>query len=287
MASLSLAREEVVIFFRKHQTLAPKLPHRLLTSSILQVPETAEQGTFFRNKVMRNQMKRIIVPIIAACALVQAQAAPLVVFENDFNGALPPEISGAGSTVSVAGFSGISGFSGNYLHNDTLPPENTVLTLTGLPAHDSVDIDFLLALLDSWDGIDGGFDPDFFNVSVDGTTILTASYDNFGGANTAVGLLLTSGVDLAGSPVQADYPDSAYDMSSVALLSFPHSASSLTVRFFGSGAGYQGITDESFAIENLKVTVNTVPGSVPDGGSTAGLLVLGMTALAAFNRKRG
>jgi hypothetical protein len=38
-----------------------------------------------------------------------------------------------------------------------------------------------------------------------------------------------------------------------------HSSSTLSIEFFASGSGWQGSTDESWAIENLQVTANPVP----------------------------
>lgn len=230
-------------------------------------------------------MKRLIVPIIGALALVQAQATPLIVFNNNFNGALPSEISGVGFLASVEGYAGVGAFSGNYLRNSSGAGSAIVLSLSGLPAHDSVDLDFLLAVIDSWDGDSGGCcNPDHFNVRVDGTTVLTAGYTIFGGnAESPAGSLL---IDSSHRAVNASWNDEAYDMSSVAALALAHSASTLTVEFFPDGAGWQAGDDESFAIENLTVTINATGPSVPDGGSTAGLLALGVAALAAFNRKR-
>jgi hypothetical protein len=41
-----------------------------------------------------------------------------------------------------------------------------------LASHDSIDVDFLLAAIESWDGADnGGWSPDFFHVEVDGISI--------------------------------------------------------------------------------------------------------------------
>ena len=53
------------------------------------------------------------------------------------------------------------------------PASKTTLTLTGLPSHTSLDLDFVLAILESWDGEDGDHGPDHFNVSVDGNLVFS------------------------------------------------------------------------------------------------------------------
>ena len=58
--------------------------------------------------------------------------------------------------------------------------EAATLKLEGLPQHSSIDLDFLFAALDSWDGstIEGGrAAPDFFNVSVDGELVFSETFD--------------------------------------------------------------------------------------------------------------
>jgi hypothetical protein len=56
----------------------------------------------------------------------------------------------------------------------------SVLTLKGLPEHTSLDVSFLLAIIDSWDG-SGEVGPDFFNVEVDGKLIFSQTFSNVEG----------------------------------------------------------------------------------------------------------
>jgi len=225
-------------------------------------------------------MKKLFPLLLGMALLVPARAGTLVAFEDDFNGAAPAEISG-GSITSVEGYDGIGGFSGGYYYN---PSSTTTLSLAGLPAHDSVDVDFLLAVIDSWDGISGGCcNPDYFSVAIDGVTVLTASYTIFGNTDSPAGALLFSGGHVA---VNGGWADQAYDMTALSELAVAHSASTLTVDFYVHGAGFQFGSDESFAIENVKVTVNTVDTGVPDVGATAGLFALSLGALAFFRRRQ-
>ena len=79
------------------------------------------------------------------------------VFATDFDdGIVPSEFSGVGSLAGVEGFSGLGNgtnrFGGNLLFNQS-NNDQTVLTLTNLPDHESVDLKFLLAIIDgNWRG---------------------------------------------------------------------------------------------------------------------------------------
>ena len=229
-------------------------------------------------------MRRISAAMVGLGLMaLPASAASLVVFSTDFEGSLPAEVTGAGGIELSGGFSGY-GFGSKYYRNSALGGTSTVLSLTGLPAHSSVDLDFLLAVLDSWDGLTGGgsVDPDYFNVKVDGTVVVTSSYDQFTpGDELPIGSPLGTWTSLAAG----GWADRPYDFAAVPSLSFPHSASTLTVEFYSSGAGFQYLDDESWAIDNLKVTVETI-GAVPEGGLTAGLFGLGLIALGAARRRR-
>jgi hypothetical protein len=58
--------------------------------------------------------------------------------------------------------------------------------------------------------------------------------------------------------------------------SIPHSASSVTITFLMQGPGNQNLDDESWAIDNLRVSVNALPEA-----DTIALLAAGGLALAA------
>lgn len=134
------------------------------------------------------------------------------VFSSDFDGgSIPVEVTaGSAALTPVQGYAGLgatgNAFGGSFLRS---PTANTVtLQLSGLPAHGSVDIAFLLAAIDSLDG--------------------TGSY----------------------------FTDSAYDLGrEPALRGIPHTASSLTLQFVIEGAGVQNLGDESWAMDNLVVSL--------------------------------
>lgn len=191
-------------------------------------------------------------------------AASVALYSNDFDGnevfypGVTGGLSGETGTESVQGYSAVAGFSGNLLRNATTgnPASYTTLTLSNLPTHTSIDINFLFAFIDSWDSTDGSPAPDWFNVKVDGVSVLQITAANASGTNTYGGAVLDP---LTHRGWWGNYGERAFDMGPESALSMAHSASSLTIDFFAGGTGWQGGSDESWAIENLQVTANPVP----------------------------
>ena len=172
------------------------------------------------------------------------------------------------------GYSGVTGFDSNFARGTAI-----TAFLNGLPTHTTIGIDFLLAVIDSWDGLSGDYSPDIFEVKVDGNTVFSAGYDIFDAADQSpvLGTQLAYNVALGFS----GWNDAAYDMASVAALQgIAHSASTMSVQFLFANS--QGIDDESFALENLRISVDSA--SVPEPSIIAlfGLALSGF----AFARRR-
>jgi len=221
--------------------------------------------------------------VVAGALLIAAgSVSAQQVFFSDFESTLAAEVTGDGSIQGSQGYSAF-GFGNNLFRNSAFgdPAGATVLTLINLPAHDAVSLDFLLAAIDSWDSTNGNPSPDLFNVELDGVNIFQATFANTSGSNQytppAGGLLIDNGnLGFAG------FLDDGFDMSfEPTLHNIPHTASTLTIRFFASGAGWQGGDDESFGIDNLSVTLTQVP--TPGAASLAILGVL----LAVRRRRQG
>jgi len=186
-------------------------------------------------------------------------------FSTNVNGGLSGEMSIEG----VQGYAN-DGFQGDFLRNIASgnPATATILTLQNLPKHNVIDINFLFAMIDSWDGansIEGNpYAPDFFNVKVDGKSLLHIS-SNYQGEK--LGTLSNRGFTTNG------YEDQAFDMNSESALEIKHSKSDLTIEFFANGAGWQGRrNDESWGIEDLSVEVKTVADLKAEGNSLANTL---------------
>ena len=191
------------------------------------------------------------------------------------------------TAATPAGYQGV-GFRPGMIFNDATgnPAGAVAASASGLPAHTSLNISFLLAVIDSWDGDTsrgGSNPPDIFNITVDGVSVFARTFDNFdlNDQSASTANLLSFGSNLGFS----SWNDSAYDFTgSNALLNIPHTAASVDIRFFASGAGWQGGADESFGLDRLLISVNT--SDVPEPGSLA-LLGFGLAGLALRRRLPG
>jgi hypothetical protein len=155
------------------------------------------------------------------------------------------------------------------------------LTLSNLPAHTDVNISFLMAFLNSWDSVNGSPAPDNLEVWVDGGLKGSYTSNNAGGSVTDIG-----GGTLIAQYVQFDtsyfYSDTVVSMAGDPAYTFAHTASTLTVQWVASGAGWQGWSDEGYGIDNLMVTLLPVPEP-----ATPVLFALGLAALARRASRRG
>ena len=242
--------------------------------------------------------------------------ASATTYSFDFDTGISAQWSGITNLESVQGYAGLGTgsnvFTGNFLRNEsggygstpTSPssPDPTVLTLTGLPAHTRVSLGFLLAVIDSWDGNSSAkienypVGPDYFNVRVvDGNNIWTFSqtFTNFTNVSQSY-----SGPMLGGGPsdrgFNATWLDSAYDMGlDPVFQNIPHTGATLTVEWFASGAGWQGenvrfggTQDESWAIDNVRVTLNDVHAPLPPTVFLLGSGLLGLGCLGLRRRNQ-
>ena len=208
------------------------------------------------------------------------------VFSTNFDSGVPTQLSGTTTLTAVQGYTGLgtgtNTFNGSLLQNatgngtgatpSTIPQTPTTLTLTNLPTHTSIDLNFLLGIINSWDGFANAntpnLAPDFFNIRVDGSLLLHGSFDNVTATGTGQGYLPPAGVQLTPRPF-TDLGfngtggftfDSAWNLGlDPQFNNIPHTGSTLTIDFFADGAGFQGNTNESWGIDNLEVILNGVP----------------------------
>ena len=182
------------------------------------------------------------------------------------NNANPDGFSGNFSVVPVQGYQGIgptlNAFDASFLRSGS----SATLTLTNLPEHDRIDVGFLLAIIDSWDGNDRGFPTgDFFNVLVDGSPIFRETFSSFSLAEQSysapTGGRLSFGTQLG----FAGFADSAYNMFlEPKLQQIAHRGSTLTITWLANGPGWQGGDDESWAIDNLAIKLWKGQTSIPN-----------------------
>ncbi len=219
------------------------------------------------------------------------------IFTSDFEDGMPLEFihdAAVAGLVDVQGYDGLGNdvgntFSGSFLQNTSggtasepgsVAPQPITLVLSNLPDHSSLDINFLLAIIENWDGHTSAGDaqgdpvdyPDVFNVAVDGELVYSVAfdqqltddnYDLLAGDAYAP----QDGVELEHNrhdlftPFGGNHPiyinDSAWDLSLDSNLdAIPHTAGTVTIQWYAGGDGYQGGDDESWAIDNVDVVLN-------------------------------
>jgi hypothetical protein len=228
---------------------------------------------------------RVAIASFALTVLLPASmaASSTVVFSTDFESGLPPQITAPGTHIeSVQGYAGLGTvgdqFSGNLLRYDDTNVLVTKLRLTNLPSHDHIDLGFLLAIIDSWDGTE------LLQVSVDGNLIFSHWFQLASGDSSSYiappGGLLSRGTNLGWSSGGWYWHDRAYDMSiEPTFMGIPHTADTLAVTWslsatVGSAAqNWQGGTDESWGIDNLKVSIESTSTGIPSETNAAGLVL--------------
>ena len=216
--------------------------------------------------------------VLLAATSVTAQT---IVFATDFDGPLPAAVTpGAALLEGVQGFAGYgppgNQFGGSFLRS---PTGNTVtFQLSGLPAHNSIGLDFLFAAIDSLDGTGTPPAGDFLAIRIDGNLVFRESFAN---ALTSQiqsyvpppGVELARRVDLGFTGPGSFYTDSAYWLGAdPQFVAIGHSQPTLTIEMRIEGPGIQSLNDESWAIDNLTIRVATVAaqGSVTAYGATCG-----------------
>lgn len=218
-----------------------------------------------------------------------AAAASTQVFATDFEAPAVPAALAAGTATltGVQGFAGLGAtgnqFAGSFLRSAS--GNRVTLTLTGLAAHDSLSLSFLFAAIDSLDGTGSFPAGDFLNVRLDGVSIFRESFANALESQiqsyvAPPGGQLARRVEL-GFQAGGYYLDSAYDMGvDPRFQNLAHSASTAEISFEIEGSGVQDLSDESWALDNLRVSIAS---SVPEPATVA-LWALGLAGLTGLQR---
>jgi len=176
-------------------------------------------------------------------------------------------------------------FGGSFLRSAT---GNTVtLTLQGLPSHTELNLGFLFAAIDSLDGSGAFPSGDYFHITLDGQTLFRESFANADPSQIQSyvpppGVELARHQDLGFGGPGGWYTDSAYNLAAdPRFMHIAHSGSTASFSFLIEGQGIQPLSDESWAMDNLLVSVNAVPEP-----ASVGLLTLGMLCLTRLSKTR-
>lgn len=247
--------------------------------------------------------RNTLAAVLATCFLPAGAQAATVYF-NNFQGSVGNEWSA--TTVSSApnpDYNNTRKFLGEF------GAESVTLTLDSLPAHTAATVEFSLFLIRSWDGEDdnnsfpdSALGPDHWTFKADGGLLFDETFSNgnpkgqsFTGPGTPENC--AGHADPAGPAYAAmsgsaecyslgywfnDIPngtneamDSVYNLA----FNFSHSGNSLVLDF--GAYGLQSLADESWGLDNVKVSVTPVP--LPGALS---LLMGGLGVLGAFTRSR-
>lgn len=242
-------------------------------------------------------MKKYFIIFSVLLFLVSSSVAMAETF--DFETITDPIFS-YGSQLSTEGYSAL-GF-GDYMYSSISDArfKNDLITMTvsGLESHTSIDINFMLAIVNSWNGndTDASKDPDFLNIAIDGINIFRETFENFDNDQSYTppsGVLLAAPSSNIHGTI-SNWHDSAYNMGLDGTFNnIAHTSDTLTISWLADGAGWtgdvvnSGDVDEFFAIDNVEIVLNgTGPGPDPVPEPTTMLLLgSGLVGLAGFRRK--
>lgn len=236
---------------------------------------------------MNHHISILIKATLLSSALFSSAGHAVVIYENNFQSGADVLWSNPITESTPTPYpAGPRSFLGQF------NSETVSLTLSGLSDHNYVELNFDLYLIRSWDGSSAGtqfdYGNDLFTVNVQGgPTLLSATFSNgnpagqsfgsnainptFTGASEtySLGYVFNDGMSIN------QVMDSVYHFSYL----FNHSSSDLSFDFTASGL--QPIHDESWGLDNVKVSIFTpVPEPENVAMILAGLVLIASMALA-------
>jgi len=149
-------------------------------------------------------------------------------------------------------------------YNWTRVEQTITLTLTNLPPHSALKVSFDLLILKSWDGNSPRYGADRWSLSVaGGDTLLATTFSNnhkvaTQGSNQdypRTGSPPWSGVGATNTLGYQFFGDSTYPLE----FTFAHDAGQLTLNFSSSLFEGKGTADESWALDNVRITSASAP----------------------------
>jgi hypothetical protein len=221
--------------------------------------------------------KSVVLGLAAMLLLCASPAAAVEVYFNDFEGLQPYPEWGAGTQATTPSGRHFLGTDPNLGFSN----EAVTLTLTGLPLSE-VTVSFDLYIINSWEG-DGG--PDSWSLAVNGgPTLLWTTFSNVEGVRQSYPDNVWDSNPPQTGAAENDtlgYGNAAFDDSVYKLtFTFAHNSSDLSLSF--SAGGLSDISDESWGLDNVRVSVEPTVVPLP---SAPLLLGVGLVRLALWKRR--
>jgi hypothetical protein len=160
-------------------------------------------------------------------------------------------------------------------YNRTRVKQTLRLALTNLPPHSALQLSFDLLVLKSWDGNSPVYGPDRWTLEVvGGPVLLDTTFSNNPKVSKegsdqdypAPHAAPRSGAARTNSLGYAFFGDSAYPLE----FTFPHSGAALELNFSSSLFEGKGVADESWGLDNVRVSLAPGPGETGRSKPPAG-----------------
>ncbi len=139
--------------------------------------------------------------------------------------------------------------------------QQATFSLTGLPSHDMIQVDFDLYIHDTWDGNDLTSGPDVWKMDVNGSNVINTTFSNFAyrtqaypnnvsainpAFSSSLSSVLVNACNFGGGA-----PSAKYHISKTV----PHTANTLTLVL--EALGLEDVCNESWSIDNFDVQYRT------------------------------
>ncbi len=210
---------------------------------------------------------------LAACILllIATSAQASLLYFNDFEGAVGQEWS----TTQKSYDNDTSNFLGRFGNN------TASLRLENIAPHTTISVSFDLILWDSWDGDNTHWGKDYQGLTADGTKVYEYTFASPGFGVTSTNPDNTP--QLTGNFGFSHWQDALYKDFNDGF-TFNHVADTLNLTFYGRHL--QGINDESWGIDNVRVYTDGNPNNPVPEPATMLLFGTGLAGLGFTIRRK-